>query len=672
MLTRIQYSKKAFKNSLKIVTLISIVLVGPSCSKDKNTNEAPTADLSSSLSMLVGSDGLVGGPKVYSFKVETSSGVIVERGGDLPNPGSTLTIFNLPSDKAAKVSASLYTLNIEPRFQTHACSSSELVKLEPGQTTSIALTCTPVVSSEGKPVQLFLKIAKGKVVLTENDPSSVLSTRNLNEPIVLSQIDSRKRRITIKQTTHGLAFHLGGEIGYYAPKGESEKSVLTRLVEGDSIEMTATAGSLLQAIPESATLKLTSAPMLYENEKGELKIALPFELNNTTGTAGFSGTLFEEGASSEFTVVAYNVENLFDQTDDDRNSGYGDYRISPNAQGMSSNYAEQVEFNGSMMNFTQIKIEGIRRALQAIDPAGPEVVGLVEIESRASLEQLLARMSDLGYVAGEFTDWAPNTTPNAVGLGLISKFPIKSKQLILPGTPGPVTNDAEPARPILKVTLDISGHDLIVYVNHWKSKGGPESMRVVSAKALAEDLKTVLENNPRADYIIAGDLNSNYNETITIEDEHNDTNNQTGINQVLNAQGDELKTAKLAVTGIKYNLHYELDRAARRTGWHFGHGWSSMDNMIVGAGLYDTIGVTYVDNSFEIPASHMERFKFLFTAEGTTNRWKQSREGNYTKHEAGGFADHLPIYARFRVAPVQDSFPIFLYLPSKPDKSDIL
>ncbi len=670
MLTCLKCFKQAYSNSLKIVTMVSLVLMSPSCSKDKTSSETPSAELTSSLSMLVASEALVGNPKVYSFKVETSTGVVVERGGDLPSPGSTLTIFNLPVDSASKVSASLYTVNIEPRFQTHSCSSTELVKLEPSLTTSIALTCTPVVSSEGSPVQLFLKIAKGKVTLAHTDASAILAARDWNAPIVLAQIDNRKRRITIKQTTHGLAFNLGGEIGYYASKGDSEKSVLAQLIEGGQIEMTATAGSLLQSIPESAILKLTAAPMLFEAQDGKLKIALPFELNNSAGTAGFSGTLFEEGAATEFTVVSYNVENLFDQTDEARNSSYGDYRIAPNAQGMSSNYGEPAEFNGVMMTYTQIKIEGIRRALQAIDPAGPEVVGLTEIESRAGLDQLLDRMRDLGYVAGEFTDWTTTATPNAVGLGLISKYPVKAKQIIAVGAPS--TNDAEPARPVLKVTLDVSGHDLIVYVNHWKSKGGPESMRVVSAQAIDNDLKTVLAQNPRADYIIVGDLNSNYNETITIEDEHNDTNGQTGINHVLNAQGDELKTARLSVPGIKYNLHYELDRAARRSAWHFGHGWSTLDNMIIGAGLYDTIGVTYVDNSFEIPASHMERYKFLFKADGTTNRWKQTREGNFTRHEAGGISDHLPLYARFRIAPVQDSYPIFLYLPGKPDLSDKL
>jgi hypothetical protein len=667
MLTCLKCFNPAFKNSLKIATLITAVLMGQGCSKDKQSNETPSADMSSSLSMLVASEALVGSPKVFNFKVETSTGVVVERGGDLPNPGAALTIFNLPVDSAAKVSASLYTLNIEPRFQTHSCSTPELVKLEPSVTTSIALTCTPVISSEGKPVNLFLKIAKGKVSLTENDASTILSNRDLNAPIVLSQIDSRKRRITIKQTTHGLAFNLGGEIGYYAAKGNSEKSVLAQLVEGGQIDMTATAGSLLQSIPEPAVLKLTAAPLLFEGPDGKLKIALPFELNNATGTAGFSGTLFEEGAATEFTVVSYNVENLFDQTDEDRNSGYGDYRIAPNAQGMSSNYGEQTEFNGVMMTFTQVKIEGIRRALQAIDPAGPEVVGLIEVESRTALDLVLNRMSDLGYIAGEFTDWDPNRTPNAVGLGLISKFPIKAKQSIAVGE---LVANVEPARPILKVTLDVHGHDLIVYVNHWKSKGGPESMRVISAKAVEDDIKAVLTVNPRADYIIAGDLNSNYNETITIEDEHNDTNTQTGINHVLNAQGDEIKVAKGAVPGIKYNLHYELDRAARRSAWHFGHGWSSLDNMIISTGLYDSIGITYVDNSFEIPASHMKQYDFLFKADGTTNRWKQSREGNVTKHEVGGISDHLPLYARFRVAPVQDSYPIYLYLPGKADLSD--
>jgi endonuclease/exonuclease/phosphatase family metal-dependent hydrolase len=650
--------------------VIAVVAAATSCAKKDDRQISQESEASSSLTMLLNESAtLLGNPKVYNFKIQTSTGAVIERGGDLPAPGSMLTIHNLPVDAAATVSADLYTLNIEPRFQTHSCAATDVVKLDPGATTSIALDCIPVVAAAGVDVvKVFLKVAKAAITMTEADLNAAIRQRDLDAPMLLSHKDSRGRRITIRQTNHGLAFNLGGDIGYYAARTDATKSVLNQLVAGEEIQMTATAGALLQSVPEPAVLKISGAPMLYEAEDGALRIALPFNLNNTANTAGFSGMLFEEGGASEFTVVSYNVENLFDQTDDARNAHYGDYRIAPNDQGKGSNWGSLVDYNGTMMNFTQIKIEGVRKVLQAIDPAGPEVVGLLEVESKAAVEMVLERMKDLGYVSAQFTEFQAGVVPNAIGVGLISKFPVKATENIYMAPPAP---DAEPARPILKVTLDVNGHDLVVYVNHWKSKGGPESQRLVSAQALEADVRAMLDVNPRADYIILGDLNSNYNETVTIEDRHNDTNNQTGINTVLNAQGNELDARDLKVPYIKYNLHYELDRAARRSAWHAGFGWSSLDHMIIGAGLYDQVGITYVDNSFEIAASHMDRYKFLFNDDGTTRRWIQVRESpTFTRHEVGGFADHLPLSARFRIAPVQDSWTIPLYMPGKSDKTD--
>ena len=55
-------------------------------------------------------------------------------------------------------------------------------------------------------------------------------------------------------------------------------------------------------------------------------------------------------------VASYNVENFFDQTDEERNQGYGDYRILPNAQGQSSNFVTPVEFEGQTMREVAIAL----------------------------------------------------------------------------------------------------------------------------------------------------------------------------------------------------------------------------------------------------------------------------------------------------------------------------
>jgi len=59
-----------------------------------------------------------------------------------------------------------------------------------------------------------------------------------------------------------------------------------------------------------------------------------------------------------------------------------------------------------------------------------------------------------------------------VKCAVLSRFPIVEKEEI--------QVDNRVARNILKITLDVDGNRIILFVNHWKSKRGPESMRIAS------------------------------------------------------------------------------------------------------------------------------------------------------------------------------------------------
>ena len=258
-------------------------------------------------------------------------------------------------------------------------------------------------------------------------------------------------------------------------------------------------------------------------------------------------------------------------------------------------------------------------------------------------------------------------------MGILSKFELIESSLIKVTVPPQNGRpDTENPRPILRAVLNVHGHPVTVYVNHWKSKGGPESARLAYAQALQADIESLTAENPRADWIIAGDLNSEYNERVIIEPRHNDTDGRTGINHVLNAQGDELAVARNLRPGLKYNLLYELDRSARRTSWHQGFNWSALDHIVVGPGVYDQLGLTYVDNSFQVGNRRMPELAFLFNEDGTPRRWRARRNGLQTVHELGGYSDHAPLFARFRVSPAQSSSTILLFRPGRPDATDSL
>ena len=371
--------------------------------------------------------------------------------------------------------------------------------------------------------------------------------------------------------------------------------------------------------------------------------------------------------NTRFTLMSYNVENLFDQQDERRNEGYGDYRIKPNSSGQHSNYGELVKFGGQSTTFTEVKIAGIRRVLTV---GRPDIVALQEVESRAVLMALLGKVGDLGYRYAAFSDWNEGSQPNAVGTGVISKHPILTSRVLEIPMPSNGKTLREPLRPIQKVTLDIRGTPFIVYNNHWKSKGGPESFRLATGRRLRQDIDLMLAANPQVDFAVVGDLNSDYNEAAHIEPRHNDTKGRTGINHELKSQGDELRTLRGEGT-VLYDLHYELKLELRRTAFHGRYGWSSMDHIILGPGVYDLQGVTYVDNSFVATNAQTPGFEFLFANDGTTHRWQSRRQNNrFTKHSVGGYSDHAPVFATFQIGERYLKAKLKLVKPGRPDRGD--
>lgn len=517
--------------------------------------------------------------------------------------------------------------------------------------------------------------------------------RQFPSKALFARLDPQGHRLSLVQDTAGMTLNEAGDISYSAVWSPGDVSPLEKLLAGEDVPVTAIRGHEYGARENDAILRLRGRSHEGRSIAGRLDSSeswdqsLPIELVLESGSVALAADLKQEPAGHEFTVVSYNVENFFDQVDEDRNADYGDYRLHKNHKGQWSNYGDKVQYEGRTMSFTEAKAQNIRKALLAISPAGPEIAGLVEVESRQSLDILLQTTKDLGYKYAQFTDWPSNSPKPAVGMGVLSKFPITSWSLLTPtfqkkvdlenGSANPIVgqqgkkksrNDAP--RSILKVTVDVYGHPLLVYVNHWKSKSGPESLRKAYAEALEKDLGQVLRVNPRADFVLLGDFNSEYNEAAILTDDHNDTNGTTGINHVLKTQGDELAVANARTPFIKYDLHYELEPERRRTAWHPGFDWSSLDHIIIGPGLYDHKGLTYVDGSFDIPQADHPFAEMLFNEQGRTKRWMARREGPFTKHAIGGFSDHLPIYARFRIAPEQNDSIIALPDAGKPDDND--
>jgi len=320
-----------------------------------------------------------------------------------------------------------------------------------------------------------------------------------------------------------------------------------------------------------------------------------------------------------FKVASYNVENLFDLIRD------------------GTEYAEYIPNTGYgwTKNIADIKYSNIVRVIKDM---GADVVVLQEIESRKALISLRNRLKALNmdYPYLEIAD----SRATAVKCAVLSRFPIVKKKEI--------RVDNEESRNILKITLDIDGNRFILFVNHWKSKRGPESMRMAYAKRLKKEIDKLKENT---DFILTGDFNSNYNEHETFRNygRLNDTRGITGINHVLKTikgsemVNEEILTKQAASSRYLYNLWLEVGKD-NRWSYIFRGEKESPDNILVSRGLYDNRGISYIDNSFNRFTAH-----YLFRG-NAIYRWQRAKNG-MGRHLGKGYSDHLPIFARFSTQP---------------------
>lgn len=376
-----------------------------------------------------------------------------------------------------------------------------------------------------------------------------------------------------------------------------------------------------------------------------------------------------EGVQQDFTVVTYNVNNLFDG---DGIALFEDYQ--------PDKYSAQHLLK---------KIQNIVRVLAEIEPdQGPEIILFQEIEADQTpgirpkdYEHLLAEYRDknLADMLVEPVSQAVKDLPaeglllkalNDSGLGpyqvatgeyrpdptgrtvahinaTFSRFPIVSSR----------THQTNGARGILEVVLRVAGQPLITFNNHWKSEASnpeAEQVRIGNAKILRSRLDEIFQADPLADVIIAGDLNSHYNQA-----ELYPAMRQTAVNGILQSQGDEMALQNDSGPQL-YNLWYELPSHRRGSDVYRGQ-WGTLMQTIVSRGLYDNRGIQYVDNSFSVAA-----FQNLNAQAGTgvPIRWQ------WTEGTAGGFSDHLPIVARFRAVGTT-ARPGFKALshPSRPDSA---
>ncbi len=380
-----------------------------------------------------------------------------------------------------------------------------------------------------------------------------------------------------------------------------------------------------------------------------------------------SATSLTPAHSREFSVLVFNVENLFDI---DGEALFSDYQMEKDEG--------EVPYSADLLlkklHFTADTVASIDRG------EGPDIILFQEFErdrtpnrNLGSTEAFLAKYSDL-TVDEMLTEPVSREISDLPSFAFLLKA-LADRGLVYPYLATPpleITEDTKPhingvfsrfpitdvlsfptpdAREILAVRLDVYGHPLTVINNHWKSGASrpeTEPSRIENARTTRRALENILAADPNADVVIGGDLNSYYNQSLAFPEME-----RTGINDVLGSQGDEAAVA----AGRKdlYNLWFELPIIERYTEtWRDMKG--TLMHIIVTPGLYDDRGIQYIDNSFErvvIPGLNVDE-------------WGRPRRFSFDGGGRGG-SDHLPLLARFKTVDEENPEPV---IPQNPGRNE--
>ena len=362
------------------------------------------------------------------------------------------------------------------------------------------------------------------------------------------------------------------------------------------------------------------------------------------------GAAEETKAPSNVSVMAFNVENLFDLDD---KSLYADFPVTKTTE----------------HHWTPEKLAGKLHRLAEVlrtaeDGKGPSILILDELEadhspeSTISVSDFLAAQKDKNYkdiLKNDLSDelrgmpieaWLVKAledeglkgyqvvlgdvldlSKEAIHCAILTRLPIKTtKQLHVEG-----------ARTIVEAEVELAGESVYVYANHWKSGAGDaglEKTRIQNAGVLRKRLDEIFKANPNANVIIGGDLNAHYNQL-----QRYPKMGRTGVQDVLGSQGNVEKFTSADNNGtLLYNLWYDVEPSQRRSDSYQGE-WGTLMHIIISKSLANGSGVDYVGNTFG-----------AVVIDGLTAKSQARVPNPVTLYGPGaGVSDHFPVMATFAV-----------------------
>lgn len=305
--------------------------------------------------------------------------------------------------------------------------------------------------------------------------------------------------------------------------------------------------------------------------------------------------------AQSFTFVEYNVENIFDTRHDE---GKQDEEFLPEA---TRNWTEKRYWR---------KLDQIGKAILSTKEDGiPDMVALCEVENDQTLHDLTKRslLRNAGY------EYVMTTSPDARGVDVALMYsPFSFKLMRSYGLRIETIEGMKATRDILYACGQlVTGDTLHVFVVHAPSRHGGEKasrpFRLQAADRLLQSVDSVRALSLNAHILITGDFNDYYDSPALLRICQHDLKNITK-----DARGQY---------GVLGTYRYKGE-------------WNSLDHMLVSSPVGKMVEKTFIHSP-----------KFLLEEDKFYGGYLPRRTYKGMKYERGGFSDHLPLVARFRLVP---------------------
>jgi endonuclease/exonuclease/phosphatase family metal-dependent hydrolase len=312
-------------------------------------------------------------------------------------------------------------------------------------------------------------------------------------------------------------------------------------------------------------------------------------------------------AADSYLFCFWNVENLFDDHDDKRQTR-GD-----------KEYDTWFARDPAAL---QLKLDNLSKALLGLNGGkGPDILAVAEVESIRAAELLQQALNKgLADPSLHYTNLLMKNVSGGrhIGTAILTRLPVERDRTRLHGS----------RLRILEGHIQVQGHDLTVLATHWTSRITDTTgvHRAHYGEQIYGVFKAMYKRNPKVDFLVCGDFN--------------DPPDAKSVTEHLHATGDIRAVRRSQDEPLLLDLFANKDAAAGfGTHYHAGH-WYIFDQIVVSPGLLDKEGwscdpasVQTINSLFRPGDKHRQPWRF----------------GNERDKGQRGYSDHFPVTVRLQV-----------------------